>query len=91
MSLIRRKKKAEVQYTGPVLIPLRQAAQILSLDESTIRKGEAGTADLTLVRQGTGQRQRVFLVLEEVQAHVESQIAHARALKERMERHLKIA
>ncbi|HEY9405792.1 MAG TPA: hypothetical protein VIQ24_24290 [Pyrinomonadaceae bacterium] len=90
MSLIRRKKQPQVEYQGPVLIPLKQAAAILCLDESTLRKGEAGTVHLTRVRQGTGRRQRVFLVLHEVQAHVESLIAHARSLDERTERHLRI-
>ena len=88
MSLIRRKKQ-QLEYTGPRLIPLRQAAEILCLDESTVRKGEAGTAHLKRVRQGTGQRQRIFLILEEVQAHIESLIEHARSLDERTERHLR--
>jgi len=89
MSLIRRKKQPKVKYTGPVLIPLKQAAEILCLDESTLRKGEAGTGSLTRVRQGEGKRQRVFFVLQEVQAHIESLVAHARSLDERTNRHLR--
>lgn len=89
MSLIRRKKHQHVEYTGPVLIPLKRAAEILNLDESTVRKGEAGTGGLTKVRQGTGKRQRVSLVLQEVQSHVESLIKHARTSYERTEHHLR--
>ncbi len=42
------------------------AASILDLDESTIRKGLAGTDTLTHVRRGQGKRQRLSLILEEV-------------------------
>lgn len=91
MSLIRREKRSHAEYTGPVLITLREAAAILCLDESTLRKGEAGTGGLKRVRQGEGKRQRVFFILSEVQAHVESLVAHAVSLDERTERHLRIA
>ena len=92
MSLIRRKKQTlKVTYTGPVLIRLQQAADILCLDESTIRKGAAGTAHLTKVRQGAGKRQRICLILGEVEAHVASLVEHARSLNERTDRHLRIA
>jgi hypothetical protein len=39
---------------------------ILDLDESTLRKGQAGTESLTQVRRGHGKRQRVSFILEEV-------------------------
>ena len=42
------------------------AASILDLDESTVRKGLAGTESLTHVRRGHGKRQRLSLILEEV-------------------------
>jgi hypothetical protein len=42
------------------------AASILDLDESTVRKGLAGTESLTRVRRGYGKRQRLSLILEEV-------------------------
>jgi len=89
MSLIRSRKKVEVEYTGPVLVPLKRAAEILCLNESTVRRGEAGTSGLTRVRQGTGQRQRVFLLLHELEAHVASLVAHAQSLNESTERHLR--
>jgi hypothetical protein len=42
------------------------AGMLLDLDESTIRKGKAGTENLTQVRRGNGKRQRVSFILEEV-------------------------
>lgn len=42
------------------------AGMILDLDESTLRKGQAGTESLTQVRRGHGKRQRVSFILEEV-------------------------
>lgn len=56
MSLIRKQ----------TLINLCCAARMLDLDESTLRKGQAGTSGLTQVRRGNGRRQRVSLILEEV-------------------------
>jgi hypothetical protein len=73
MSLIRRGERQKV-----TLIRLKQAAEMLNLDESTVRKGCAGTAHLTKVRQGSGRRQRISLVLEEVEAHIESLVRYAR-------------
>jgi hypothetical protein len=58
MSLIRKQ----------TLINLCCAARMLDLDESTLRKGQAGTAALTQVRRGNGRRQRVSFILEEVVA-----------------------
>lgn len=61
------------------LIGLCCAAALLDLDESTIRKGLCGTDVLTQVRRGSGKRQRVSLVLEEVIALKAEQIeAHRR-------------
>lgn len=48
------------------LINLCCAAVLLNLDESSIRKGLCGTENLTLIRRGTGKRQRISLILEEV-------------------------
>jgi hypothetical protein len=56
---------------------------MLRLDESTVRQRKAGTGDLTLVRQGTGKRPRVFLIREEVEAHIASLVERARAQNER--------
>ncbi len=42
------------------------AATLLDLDESTLRKGLAGTESLTQVRRGYGKRQRVSFILEEI-------------------------
>ena len=42
------------------------AGILLDLDESTLRKGQAGTENLTRVRRGHGKRQRVSFILEEV-------------------------
>lgn len=56
MSLIKRQ----------TLIPPCCAARLLDLDESTLRKGLAGTESLTQVRRGNGRRQRVSFILEEI-------------------------
>jgi hypothetical protein len=80
VSLIRRKPEAKEPVT---LITLKEAAEMLRLDESTIRKHRAGTDSLTLVRQGTGKRQPIFLIREEVEAHIQSLVDRARAQKER--------
>lgn len=58
MSLIKRKSQT--------LIAPCCAGMILDLDESTVRKGQAGTENLTQVRRGNGKRQRVSFILEEV-------------------------
>ncbi len=42
------------------------AGILLDLDESTLRKGKAGTESLTQIRRGNGKRQRVSFILEEV-------------------------
>ncbi len=58
MSLIRRQSET--------LIAPCCAATLLDLDESSLRKGCAGTQDLTQVRHGNGKRQRVHFILEEI-------------------------
>ncbi len=58
MSLIRGKSQT--------LIAPCCAARMLDLDESTLRKGLAGTESLTQVRRGHGKRQRVSFILEEI-------------------------
>ncbi len=58
MSLIKRKSQT--------LIAPCCAGLLLDLDESTLRKGQAGTENLTQVRRGNGKRQRVSFILEEV-------------------------
>jgi hypothetical protein len=80
MSLIRRKPKADT-VSSP-FIPLRDVALMLCLDESTIRKGKAGTDHFTLIRQGTGERQRIFLLKSEVEAHLAGLINYALEKKE---------
>jgi hypothetical protein len=81
VSLIRRKQPQAEPVT---LITLREAAEMLRLDESTIRKGRAGTDVLTLVRQGRGKRQPIFLIREEVEGHIASMVEHARSQKRRI-------
>lgn len=85
MSLIRRSK----QQRGPIeeLLTLKEVAKMLRLDESTIRKRRAGTEHFTHVRQGTGQRQRIFLVRSEAEQHLRQLIEYA---KEKNECSLKI-
>lgn len=56
------------------LIPLREAADLLGLDPSTIRKRSAGTAQLTVVHQG----RKLFLVRGEIIAHRRKLIDDAR-------------
>lgn len=56
------------------LIPIREAATLLGLDPSTIRKRAAGTATLTIVPQG----RKLFLVRGEVLAHRQKLIEDAR-------------
>lgn len=58
MSLINRKTQT--------LIAPCCAALLLDLDESTLRKGLAGTESLTQVRRGNGKRQRISFILEEI-------------------------
>lgn len=58
MSLINRKSNT--------LIAPCCAARMLDLDESTLRKGLAGTESLTQVRRGNGKRQRISFILEEI-------------------------
>ncbi|MGI8849349.1 MAG: hypothetical protein ACR2HT_04195 [Pyrinomonadaceae bacterium] len=58
MSLIKRKSQT--------LIAPCCAGLLLDLDESTLRKGQAGTEMLTQVRRGNGKRQRVSFILEEI-------------------------
>ncbi len=58
MSLINRK--------SPTLVAPCCAAILLDLDESTLRKGKAGTESLTQVRRGSGKRQRISFILEEI-------------------------
>ena len=58
MSLMRR--------VSETLIAPCCAAALLDLDESTLRKGNAGTESLTQIRHGNGKRQRVHFILEEV-------------------------
>jgi hypothetical protein len=58
MSLLRKKSQT--------LIPPCCAATLLDLDESTVRKGQAGTESLTQVRRGNGKRQRISFILEEI-------------------------
>ena len=56
MSLIKKK----------TLVGLCCASVLLDLDESTIRQQKCGTEGLTLIRRGTGKRQRISLILEEI-------------------------
>lgn len=70
MSLIRRNTET--------LIPPCCAGTILDLDESTLRKGLAGTESLTQVRKGMGKRQRISFILEEVIALKAAWIAEAK-------------
>lgn len=58
MSLIRKQSQT--------LIAPCCAAVLLDLDESTLRKGLAGTESLTQVRRGSGKRQRISFILEEI-------------------------
>jgi hypothetical protein len=82
MSLIRRKKRDDAVVASP-FVPLREAAQILRLDESTIRQRKAGTESLTLVRQGTGPRARIFLLRSQLDEHVAALISQSEALYEK--------
>lgn len=56
------------------LISLREAAEMLGLDSSTIRKRSAGTASLTIIRQG----RKLFLVRGEIIAYRRKLIDDAR-------------
>lgn len=42
------------------------ASRLLDLSESSLLKGCAGTESLTQVRRGSGKRQRVSFILEEI-------------------------
>ncbi len=58
MSLIRKQSQT---FIAPCC-----AARLLDLDESTLRKGQAGTESLTQIRHGNGKRQRIHFILEEI-------------------------
>ncbi len=58
MSLLKRKSQT--------LIAPCCAATLLDLNESSLRKGCAGTESLTQVRRGYGKRQRISFILEEI-------------------------
>ncbi len=58
MSLLNRKSQT--------LIAPCCAGMLLDLDESTLRKGNAGTENLTRIKCGSGLRQRTHFILEEV-------------------------
>ena len=58
MSLLKKKSQT--------LIAPCCAATLLDLDESSLRKGCAGTEGLTQVRRGHGKRQRISFILEEI-------------------------
>lgn len=79
--LIRRKPAQPV--TAERFLTLKEAATRLRLDESTIRKGKAGTGHFTLIRQGEGKRRPIFLLESEVEAHVRQLIDTAQAQKAR--------
>jgi hypothetical protein len=72
MSLLRQKQ---------TLISPCCAAALLDLDESTLRKGLAGTDTLTQVRRGSGRRQRISFILEEIVELKERWILSARRYK----------
>ncbi len=82
MSLIRRNSKKTPPLASD-LIRLRDDAALLCLSESTIRQRKAGTEGLTLIRQGNGQRNRVFLLRSEVEAYLNNLITDAREQSER--------
>ena len=69
------------------LIPPCCAATVLDLDESTLRKGLAGTEGLTQVRRGNGKRQRISFILEEI---LDLKIAWIEAAQARSSRRLKL-
>ncbi len=56
------------------LITLKEAAALTRLNESTLRKREAGTEGLTHVRMGS----RVFLIKSEVEGLIKRRIDEAR-------------
>jgi hypothetical protein len=68
------KKLHRIETDLEALIPLREAATMLGLDSSTIRKRAADTATLTLVPQG----RKLFLIRGEVLAHRKKLIEDAR-------------
>ncbi len=69
-----KKSLRDVESDLEALIPLREAAGMLGLDPSTIRKRAAGTADLTIILQG----RKFFLVRSEIIAHRRKLIDDAR-------------
>jgi hypothetical protein len=74
MSLIKRE----------TLIGTDCAAALLDLSESAVRLKKCGTENLTHIRRGTGKRQRISLILEEV-IELKAGLIEA-AIKERLKK-----
>lgn len=72
------------------LIDCVEAGKILSVAADSVRKGDAGTAQLTRIRIGCGRRQMVRLLKAEVLALRSTWIARAKARANPQERALRL-
>ena len=79
-------KSATRTKPDPRLISTAEAAELIGVSESAIRKRRSGTGDLTHVR-GFGRRR--FLIRAEVEALIEQKIETAKAAHRRMFRLIK--
>lgn len=70
-----------------ILIAPCCAARMLDLDESSLRKGCAGTENLTKVRRGHGKRQRISFILEEI---IELKIEWIEAARAKQNRQMRL-
>ena len=67
--------------TKSKLIGAAEAAQILNVGESSVRRGECGTGKLTRIRPGNGKK--LLFVRTEVERLVDEWIANASDQKQR--------
>lgn len=81
MSLVRRKPQQppDAPDADEDMIDVKEAARILGLESSTVRKGLAGTGDLMRVRMGNSQKPRIRFLRSEVESFKQRLIDNARA------------
>lgn len=89
IKLVRRASRRNMVAASSELLTLAEAAAMLRLHESTLRKRRAGTDALTQIRQGKSHansrhnRQRIFYLRSEVEAHIAALVAEGQGTNTR--------